>query len=144
MCTSRASDAYLVSRGGPPLLLQQTHGDAQLLRAIRQHLHVVEVAREPDAAEDGLLEPQVEVVQHPIHRHSSNLVAHATSLGLQPENVRLVALQNGQQLVELKRRAELAVDARPHHAVSTALDNAHLAESSSLSRMAPFEKIFDQ
>jgi len=62
--------------------------------------------------EYGFLELQVRMVKLAIDVDGRNLRRHVRVERLQPENIRLVALHEGQQLVEPDGRLALARDAR--------------------------------
>jgi len=119
----------LEADGALDLLAHQAHRDAQLRRAVLEQLLVVEVAREAHVPEDGLLEPQVGVVELAVDADRRDLRVDVGVVRLQPVDVRLVALHEHEQLVEPDRRLAAARDARLHDLEARHVDALHLCRA---------------
>ena len=76
----------------PDLLLQKPRRNAELVRPVSQRLVDSEVLRQSDVSENRLLQLAVEVVELAVDVDARKLVFDPAVLGLQPVDVRLVAL----------------------------------------------------
>ncbi len=107
------------------LLTPQPQRDAQLLAPVLHELVVLEVARQPDVPEDGLLELEARLVEVPVHVHRRDLRLEVAVFALQPVHVLLVLLHHLDQAEDV-HRLERRLHAGFHDRVVRDVKCAHL------------------
>lgn len=97
------------------LFTEQALGNAQFFSPVCQKLIVPEVFGQAHVAKHRLLHFAVQIVKLSVHVYTCKLVFHTPTLGLHPEDTRLVPLQTSHQRSGLKWRRKGAWPPCPHH-----------------------------
>ena len=81
--------------GHAQLLLHEAHGDAQLLCAVLQDLHIHKVLGQTDMPENGFFQLQIQRIELGVDAHACDLALQVPPGGLEPVNVLFTALHQG-------------------------------------------------
>lgn len=107
------------------LFTEQALGNAQFFSPVCQKLIVPEVFGQAHVAKHRLLHFAVQIVKLSVHVYTCKLVFHTPTLGLHPEDTRLVPLQTSHQRSGLKWRRKCAWPPCPHHHKIRWIKNPH-------------------
>lgn len=92
-------------------LAEQATGDPQFLRAVFQVFNIAKIFAQTHSSKNGLLQAQVDSIQHIVQTDCGYLIVHRAMERLKPKYVRLIPFHDGCQSTNAYGQWNVAVDA---------------------------------